>query len=114
MSKLFQDSKTGKLVEFINKHDKDFAMVRDGGGNITYLTLDQLVPYDKKKGRLAKVTAPEIAPAPEEKPPERVVPLEDTRLNLNVATAEQIQKRSARCGLCHRQEDCRVAHVFER
>ena len=93
MSNLFQDTKTGKLVEFISKHDKEFAMVRDSGGAITYLTLDQLVPYDKDKGRLSKVTAPQIAPPPEEKAPNRVVPLEDVRLNLNTATAEVIQKR---------------------
>ena len=93
MSNLFQDTKTGKLVEFISKHDKEFAMVRDSGGAITYLTLDQLVPYDKEKGRLSKVKAPQIAPPPEEKAPKRVVPLEDVRLNLNTATAEVIQKR---------------------
>ena len=93
MSNLFQDNKTGKLVEFINKHDKDYAMVRDAGGAITYMNLDQLVPYDREKGRLAKVTAPQIAPEPEEKAPEAVVPIEDRRLNLNAATAEQIQKR---------------------
>ena len=63
--RLFQDTKTGKLVEFISKHDKEFAMVKDAGGNISYLTLDQLVPYDKNVGRLAKVTAPELV-VPEE------------------------------------------------
>ena len=93
MSNLSQDTKTGKLVEFISKHDKEFAMVRDSGGAITYLTLEQLVPYDKDKGRLSKVAAPQIAPPPEEKAPNRVVPLEDVRLNLNTATAEVIQKR---------------------
>ena len=51
MSNLFQDQKTGKLVEFINKHDKEYAMVRDAGGNIAYVCLDSLVPYDKDKGR---------------------------------------------------------------
>jgi hypothetical protein len=45
--KLFQDTKTGKLVEFISKHDKEFAMVRDAAGKVTYLTLDQLVPYEQ-------------------------------------------------------------------
>ena len=93
MSNLFQDNKTGKLVEFINKHDKDYAMVRDAAGNITYLSLDQLVPYSKEKGRLAKIEAPQIQPEPEEKAPERVVPIEDTRLNLNTAPPEQIAKR---------------------
>ena len=92
MSNLFQDTKTGKLVEFISKHDKEFAMVRDAGGAITYVTLEQLVPYDKDKGRMSKVKAP-ILEIPEEKAPNTVVPLEDRRLNLNAATAEVIQKR---------------------
>ena len=93
MSNLFQDNKTGKLVEFINKHDKDYAMVRDATGNITYVTLEQLVPYSKEKGRLTKVEAPQIQPEPEEKAPESIVPLEDTRLNLNTAPPEVIAKR---------------------
>ena len=92
-SNLFQDTKTGKLVEFISKHDKEYAMVRDAGGSISYVSLDQLVPYDKEKGRLAKVAAPQITPEPEEQAPVSVVPAEDTRLNLNTATAEIIQKR---------------------
>lgn len=93
MSNLFQDTKTGKLVEFINKHDKEFAMVRDATGNITYVNLDSLVPYSAEKGRLAKVAAPQIQPEKEEEVPTTVVPMEDTRLNLNVATAEIIAKR---------------------
>ena len=51
------------------------------------------MPYDKDKGRLTKVAAPQIEPEPEEKAPENVVPLEDTRLNLNTAPAEIIAKR---------------------
>ena len=90
--KLYQDSKTGKLVEFISKHDKEYAMVRDAGGNVTFLTLDQLVPYSKDKGRLSKIEAPELV-VPEEQAPVTVVPIEDTRLNLNTAPAEQIAKR---------------------
>ncbi len=93
MSKLFQDKNTGKLVEFISKHDKEFAMIRDSGGLISYVTLDQLVPYDREKGRLTNVVSPDLAPEPEEQAPETVVPIEDTRLNLNAATAEMIQKR---------------------
>ena len=91
-TKLFQDSKTGKLVEMISKHDKEFAMVKDAGGNVMFMTLDQLVPYDAQRGRMAKVTAPELI-VPEEKAPETVVPIEDIRLNLNAAPAEQIAKR---------------------
>ena len=90
--RLFQDQNTGKLVEFISKHDKQFAMVKDAGGNVTFMTLEQLVPYDQEKGRMAKVTVPELD-VPEEQPPEAVVPIEDRRLNLNFAPAEQIAKR---------------------
>ena len=92
MSNLFQDTKTGKLVEFISKHDKEYAMVRDAGGAVAYLTLDQLVPYEEGKGRLAKVKSP-ILEVKEEEAPTRVVPLEENRLSLNTATAEYIQKR---------------------
>ena len=90
--KLFQDERTGKLVEFISKHDKEFAMVKDAAGIVTFLSLDQLVPYDKEKGRLAKIKAPELV-IPEEQAPEAIVPIEDTRLNLNTAPPEQIAKR---------------------
>ena len=89
---LFQDERTGKLVGFISKHDKEYAMVRDAAGVIAYLSLDQLVPYDKDKGRLSKIKAPELQ-VPEEEAPKTVVPLEDTRLNLNHAPAEVIAKR---------------------
>ena len=91
-TKLFQDSKTGKLVEFISKHDKEFAMVKDAGGNVTFMTLEQLIPYDAQKGRMSKVAVPAFE-EPEEKAPEAVVPIEDIRLNLNMAPAEQIAKR---------------------
>ena len=90
--KVCKDSKTGKLGELISKHDKEFEMVRDAGGNVSFLTLDQMVPYDKDKGRLSKVSAPELI-VPEEEAPNAVVPIEDIRLNLNTAPAEQIAKR---------------------
>ena len=90
--KLYEDSKTGKLVEFDSKHDKEFAMVKDAARQVTFMTLDQLVPYDKDKGRMAKIIAPELEVA-EEEIPIAVVPIEDTRLSLNAAPAEQIAKR---------------------
>lgn len=89
---LHQDTKTGKLVEVCGVLDKDFAMVKDGGGRVSYMALDQLTPYDKEKGRLSKIASPTVA-AKEEAIPQHVVPQEDTRLNLNMATAEQIAKR---------------------
>ena len=90
--KLFQDTKTGKLVEFVSKHDKEFAMVKDAAGGVTFMNLEQLVPYDPEKGRMAKIAAPEVQ-VPEEEIPKSVVPIEDSRLNLNAAPAEQIAKR---------------------
>jgi DNA uptake protein ComE-like DNA-binding protein len=93
MSNLFQNTKTGALVEYVGKHDKEYAMVRGANGSISYVSLDELVPYDSKKGRLEKVQAPQLVVEKEEALPERVVPLDDTRLNLNLAEAEQIAKR---------------------
>mgnify|MGYP001291184716 CR=1 FL=1 len=93
MSNLFQNTKTGALVEYVGKHDKEYAMVRGANGSISYVSLEELVPYDSKKGRLEKVQAPQLVVEKEEALPERVVPLDDTRLNLNLAEAEQIAKR---------------------
>ena len=89
---LFQDTKTGKLVEVLSVIDKEFAMIKDAGGVTSYVSMDYLVPYDVKKGRLAKVTT-KAEKEDEEKLPEAVVPIEDYRLNLNMATPEQIAKR---------------------
>ena len=93
VSNLMQDQKTGKLVEFIGTHDKEYAMVRDGAGNVSYVTLEQLLPYSQEKGRLSKVTAPQLEIEKEEPVPLSVVPAEDARLNLNNASAEMIAKR---------------------
>ena len=88
-----QDQKTGKLVEFSGTHDKEYAMVRDGACNVSYVTLEQLVPYSSEKGRLSKIAAPQLDVEKEEKIPVNIVPAEDTRLNLNNASAEMIAKR---------------------
>ena len=93
VTKLMQDSKTGKLVEFIGVHDKEYAMVRDGAGHVSYVTLEQLCPYEEGKGRLTKVKTPHLEVNTEEELPKTVVPSEDTRLNLNTASAEIIAKR---------------------
>ncbi len=96
VSNLMQDQKTGKLVEFIGVHDKEYAMIRDGAGNVSYVTIEQLVPYSQEKGRLSKVQHPTVASLElekEEEAPQNIVPAEDTRLNLNSATAEMIAKR---------------------
>jgi DNA uptake protein ComE-like DNA-binding protein len=93
VTNLMQDQKTGKLVEFIGVHDKEYAMIRDGAGKVSYVTLEQLVPYSPEKGRLSKVVNPALQVEKEEPLPKTVVPAEDARLNLNTATAEMIAKR---------------------
>jgi len=93
VTNLMQDQKTGKLVEFIGTHDKEYAMVRDGAGAVSYVTLEQLVPYSQEKGRLSKIAAPQLEVEKEEKMPITIVPTEDTRLNMNTASAEMIAKR---------------------
>ena len=93
MSNLYQETTTGKLVEMISKHDKEYGMVRDSAGNISYIGLDKLLPYDPAKGRLSKVIPFVKEIEAEEKLPESVVPIEDIRLNLNTAPAEQIATR---------------------
>ena len=67
-------------------------MVKDAGGNVMFLTQEQHIPYHAQRGRLAKVEVSELA-VPEEQAPETVVPIEDIRLNLNMAPAEQIANR---------------------
>ena len=93
MSNLYQETTTGKLVEMISKHDKEYGMVKDSAGNISYIGLDKLLPYDANKGRLSKVSVFEKPVEAEEQLPKSVVPIEDIRLNLNTAPAEQIAKR---------------------
>ena len=91
---LYQDTNTGKLVELISTQDKEFAMVRDSGGVISYINLSRLVPYSAEKGRLSNVTPFEKIEDEQDGPaPKSVVPIEDIRLNLNTAPAEQIAKR---------------------
>ena len=94
VSNLMQDQKTGKLVEFIGTHDKEYAMIRDGAGNVSYVTLEQLIPYSpRKREAKTKVAAPQLAVEKEEELPKTVVPAEDARLNMNTASAEMIAKR---------------------
>ena len=60
---------------------------------ISPTSLDQLVPYSKEKGAACKNRGTSSSLSQKNKLPERVVPLEDTRLNLNTAPPEQIAKR---------------------
>lgn len=91
---LYQHQKTGQIVELVSFHDKDYALVKNQSGSISYAALEELHEYEPGKGRtgeqpkswLNKNEAdPDVIPVP-------VIPV-DTRLNLNQATAEMIAER---------------------
>lgn len=91
---LYQNTKTGQMVEFIAYHDKEYAMIKNASGNIQYVPLADLVSYEPGKGRTGEVPAPQRT-ANEPDPdviPEPAIPV-DTRLNINLASAEEIAKR---------------------
>ena len=97
MTKIYQHTKTGKLVELLKIQDEEFAMVRDSSGTVSYVTIGQLLPYDKERGRLSEEPTLERKVLKkreeEEKIPDGITQIEDTRLNLNTAPAEIIAKR---------------------
>ena len=90
---LYQNTKNGQIVEFVGYHDKDFAMIKNQNGSVAYVPLADLVSYEPGKGRTGDVPEPQTAEPEkdENKIPESAIPA-DTRLNLNVATAEGIAK----------------------
>jgi DNA uptake protein ComE-like DNA-binding protein len=91
---LYQNQKTGQIVELISYHDKDYAMVKTQTGAINYVALADLHAYEPGKGRTGGQPAsplkkdeadPDVVPKPAIPP--------DTRLNLNMANAEMIADR---------------------
>ncbi len=90
---LYQNQKNGQIVEFISHHDKDWAMVKNASGAVNYVQLADLISYEPGKGRTGKTIEPQTGDEDknEDVLPESVIPAE-TRLNLNIATAEAIAK----------------------
>ena len=90
---LYQNQKNGQIVEFIAHHDKEWAMIKNASGQVSYVPLSDLVSYEPGKGRTGGVIEPQTAEKDkdEDKIPETAIPA-DTRVNLNVATAEGIAK----------------------
>lgn len=90
---LYQNKRNGQIVEFINYHDKEWAMVKNATGSIQYVALADLVSYEPGKGRTGETPQPQIASGQldEDTIPESVIPI-DTRLNVNTASAESIAK----------------------
>jgi len=90
---LYQNSRTGQIVEFISYHDKDWAMVKNASGSVLYVSLADLISYEAGKGRTGIAPPPQSAESPidEDAIPEAMIPM-DTRLNINSASAEMIAK----------------------
>lgn len=95
MATVFQDRKTGKRVIQVGGASggkEPFCLVKDSAGVVFYASMEQLMPCDDD-GRPdfdAKFERPE---EPEEKVPDPVIAITETRLNVNMATAEEIARR---------------------
>lgn len=91
---LYQNQKNGQIVELVSFHDKDYAMVRNQSGAVSYAPLVDLHEYEPGKGRTG--AQPEAPLTKDETDPDKIptptIP-PDTRLNLNLATAEMIAQR---------------------
>lgn len=88
---LYQNQKNGQIVEFIARHDKEWAQVKNAAGVVQYVALADLESYEPGKGKTGSKIEPMPAKEDEDKLPETVIPA-DNRLNLNLATAEGIAK----------------------
>jgi DNA uptake protein ComE-like DNA-binding protein len=91
---LFQNLKNGQIVEYISHHDTEWAMVKNAGGSISYVRLEDLVSYEAGVGRTGEKPSPQAAggKVDEDVIPEAVIPV-DTRVNINLASPEEIAKR---------------------
>jgi DNA uptake protein ComE-like DNA-binding protein len=91
---LYQNQKTGQIVELISYHDKDYAMVKTQTGAINYVDLADLHEYEPGKGRTGEQPASPMKKddADPEVVPKQAIP-PDVRLNLNLASAEMIADR---------------------
>lgn len=90
---LFQNARTGQIVELISYHDKDYAMVKSQTGAISYVELANLHAYEPGKGRTGEQPVSPIEKEQESDTPPPVVIPPDTRLNLNGADAQMIANR---------------------
>ena len=89
---LYQNTKTGQIVEWIGTHDPEWAMCKNQAGEVKIVQLAHLVEYTTAEGRTDR--KPEVLVKEEKKKdeiPAEVFPVE-RRLNMNLATAELIAK----------------------
>lgn len=91
---LYQHRKNGQIVEMIAYHDKEYAMIRNQSGAVSYASLVDLEAYEPGKGRTGEQPLPLLNKDDKDPDaiPESIIP-PDTRLNINLATAEMIASR---------------------
>lgn len=96
---LYRHTKTQQTMELVSYHGTDYALMRYADGRTDYVSRRELVEYDKEAG----VTDREMTiPAAEDKEErnerrESALPIE-TRLNINLASPEQIADRISGVG----------------
>lgn len=95
MSQIYQDKRTGKRVKIVGGMSlkEDFVLVHSGSEPPYYAQVDALYPCDERgmpdRTSVARPRVEEL----DEPMPEPVIPIVETRLNLNMASPEEISKR---------------------
>jgi hypothetical protein len=94
-SGIYQDKRTGKRVRLVGGRSskEDFVLVKGNDGVAYYVEFGQLLECDATgKPDFIKTVEP-LSREADEVVPEPVISLVETRLNLNMASAEEIAKR---------------------
>lgn len=95
MPTVYQDRKTGKRVVQVGGalgDKEESCLVKDSTGAVFYASKSQLMPCDDE-GKPDFSATFERPDEPEERIPDPVIPVVETRLNINTATAEDIARR---------------------
>ena len=93
MAQLYQNSKNGQVVEFIGHHDKSWAMVKNQSGEVSYVSVDNLVEWEEGKGKTQRVAKPQKtlqAKKKDEADPKSPTIPPETRININLATQQAL------------------------
>ena len=91
---LYRHTRTQQTMELVSYHGDDYALMRFADGRTDYVSRRELVEYDAKVGVTDKKMEIPAAREKEEKEDRRSTNLPiETRLNLNMASPDQIADR---------------------
>lgn len=93
MATLYQNSKNGQVVEFIGHHDKEWAMVKNQSGEVSYVAIENLVEWEEGKGKTQRVAKPQKTlrdKSKDEKEFKNPTIPPETRININLATQQAL------------------------